>query len=176
MKSVPVTVLALAWRRYCPARTRTLVSTQFRILRMSTWTTMLTELVQLFSANIPIGEDTPLADDAIDRAGFAEKVNAFPQLLRAGINNSGMLSYQAPWALSAAIPPSSLDLVFSEGVLQHLEPLDEAYRMMFGWLKHGGYSSHGLDSVEASSRRIGTAIGHTPTGSGGWCGGDGLSC
>jgi len=59
-----------------------------------------------------------------------------------GINRSEILSYRAPWASSDAVTASSLDLVFSQGALQYVGALEEAYRAMFSWLKPGGYSSH----------------------------------
>jgi hypothetical protein len=38
-----------------------------------------------------------------------------------------------------------LDLVFSQAVLEYVEPLDEVYRAMSLWLKAGQFASHVID-------------------------------
>src|SRR5262249_44088460 len=39
----------------------------------------------------------------------------------------------------------SLDLIFSQAVLEHVDNLEETYQAMFAWLKPGGYASHVID-------------------------------
>ena len=58
------------------------------------------------------------------------------------LSDQQCLSYRAPWTSPADVPPGSLDLVFSQAVLQYVDRLDRAYRAMFTWLKPGGYASH----------------------------------
>jgi SAM-dependent methyltransferase len=43
------------------------------------------------------------------------------------------------------IHSSSLDLIFSQAVLEHVDNLDKTYKAMFAWLKPGGYASHVID-------------------------------
>jgi SAM-dependent methyltransferase len=43
------------------------------------------------------------------------------------------------------IDQASLDLIFSQAVLEHIDSLEETYRAMFAWLKPGGYASHVID-------------------------------
>ncbi|MBI9078760.1 MAG: class I SAM-dependent methyltransferase [Pseudodesulfovibrio sp.] len=60
-------------------------------------------------------------------------------------NQSKTLSYVTPEQAASSIPDSSVDLVFSHAVLEHVENiqfvLDETYRM----LRPGGCSSHSVD-------------------------------
>jgi hypothetical protein len=56
-----------------------------------------------------------------------------------------MIRYRAPWTSAADIPPHSLDLVFSQAVLEYAESLDETYRATSLWLKPGGLASHVID-------------------------------
>ena len=82
-------------------------------------------------------------EKAIDWTGFADRVARIRSELRAGVNTGRMVQYHAPWT-SQYISPGSLDLVLSQSVLQHVDPLFETYRDIFAWLKPGGYSSHAV--------------------------------
>src|SRR5262249_54053254 len=56
-----------------------------------------------------------------------------------------VVNYQAPWSSPNDIALGSLDLIFSQAVLEHVDKLDETYQAMFAWLKRGGYASHVID-------------------------------
>jgi hypothetical protein len=56
-----------------------------------------------------------------------------------------MIQYRAPWSTTAAVERNSLDLVFSQATLEHVDGLPEVYRAMYAWLKPGGYMSHQID-------------------------------
>src|SRR5207245_650603 len=55
-----------------------------------------------------------------------------------------MLHYRAPWTSIDDIAADSLDLIFSQSVLQYVQALEETYRAMFIWLKPSGYASHSI--------------------------------
>jgi SAM-dependent methyltransferase len=55
---------------------------------------------------------------------------------------SDLIAYHAPWGSVHDLPANSLDLVFSQAVLQYVDALEDAYQSMFTWLKPGGYASH----------------------------------
>lgn len=78
--------------------------------------------------------------------------------LRKGVNSGHSVNYQVPWNRSGNIAKASLDLVFSQAVLEHVDDLDETYRAMFLWLKPGGYASHVIGFV--SHRLAPTWNGH----------------
>jgi hypothetical protein len=117
--------------------------------------TIFNELVQLFSQRAPIPSDEEFPrlrpkmtsqafpDYAIDFTGFTERVERVRHALRAGVNKSPMLRYRAPWT-AAHVSRESLDLVLSQGVLQCVDGLQDAYRHVCSWLKPGGFSSHGI--------------------------------
>jgi hypothetical protein len=56
-----------------------------------------------------------------------------------------MIRYQAPWTSVADVAAQSLDLIFSQAVLEYVVSLDEVYRAMSGWLKEGQFASHVID-------------------------------
>jgi SAM-dependent methyltransferase len=61
------------------------------------------------------------------------------------VNSGESIRYQAPWTSVHDVAKGSLDLIFSQAVLEHVDALEEAYRAMFVWLKPGGYASHVID-------------------------------
>lgn len=61
------------------------------------------------------------------------------------MNSGQYVSYRAPWYASTQIAAASLDLVFSQAVLEHVDALEETYQAMSMWLKPGGYASHVID-------------------------------
>ena len=56
-----------------------------------------------------------------------------------------MITYRAPWSDPAVIQEKSVDLIYSQAVLEHVDDLPTAYRCMHHWLKPGGYVSHRID-------------------------------
>ena len=62
------------------------------------------------------------------------------------IRSSGsFVHYISPWFDSKVIQKESMDLIFSQAVLEHVDDLDLAYDSMYAWLKPGGYMSHVID-------------------------------
>jgi SAM-dependent methyltransferase len=103
------------------------------------------ELVQLFSRREMIPDHNEFPDGAIDWTHFTDKVKRLRNELKIGINAGQFVSYRAPWSSSNDIVASSLDLIFSHAVMEHVDALEETYQAMFAWLKPGGYASHRID-------------------------------
>ena len=115
------------------------------------------ELVQMYSRREPIPdhnefpfvrprlESYEFPNHLIDWTHFADLDERIRDELKTGVNNGQVLRYQAPWSSSGDIAVASLDLIFSQAVLEHVEALEETYRGMFTWLKSGGYASHIID-------------------------------
>ncbi len=55
------------------------------------------------------------------------------------------ITYVVPWNRAEVIRPSSVDMLFSMSVLEHVDELESTYRSMFQWLKSGGFMSHEID-------------------------------
>ena len=71
------------------------------------------------------------------------------QRIRRSITEPGgadsMIQYRVPWHDVGVIEPHSLDMIFSQAVLEHVDDLENAYRAMRMWLKPEGYISHQID-------------------------------
>jgi hypothetical protein len=51
----------------------------------------------------------------------------------------------APWMENAVIEANSIEWVFSQSVLEHIDDLERAYATLLKWLKPAGYMSHLID-------------------------------
>ena len=62
------------------------------------------------------------------------------------INSSfKMIEYKVPWYDANILDIESIDLIFSQAVLEHVDELSNTYKMMKLWLKPNGYMSHQID-------------------------------
>lgn len=55
------------------------------------------------------------------------------------------IRYIVPWSDPDVLAPDSVDLIYSQAVLEHVDNLEAVYRAMSTWLKPGGYMSHEID-------------------------------
>ncbi len=55
------------------------------------------------------------------------------------------VKYCAPWFDSNVIRKESVDLIFSQAVMEHVEDVENVYRTLRQWLKPDGYMSHEID-------------------------------
>src|SRR5438034_6042815 len=104
---------------------------------------------------IPNHEEFPQVRPKLDSYSFpyhltdcSDLVSTTENIKRAlagGFNESNLLTYRVPWDSPDVIAYSSLDLIFSQAVLEHVDRLDETYMAMSAWLKPGGYASHVID-------------------------------
>jgi hypothetical protein len=115
------------------------------------------ELVQLYERRQGIPDDTEFPkinprlvsyafpNDLIDWAGFRGRIERIRAELKRGLAHSRMIRYQAPWTSLDDVASESLDLIFSQAVLEYAVPLREVYRAMSVWSTKGGYASHVID-------------------------------
>jgi SAM-dependent methyltransferase len=119
-------------------------------------------LLQLFAArvDIPDAQEYPRVGPALSDYRFPSKLLT-PERMAAALeprrlarvresiqhmdSADSMIQYRAPWSTDAAVERNSLDLVFSQATLEHVDGLPEVYRAMYSWLKPGGYMSHQID-------------------------------
>ena len=125
--------------------------------------TIFDELVDLFEAkeDIPDSAEYPfvrprlnnydfsdqlLPDQVLNDALSEERVALIRQELQDIDNpNNQFIKYQIPWSDAKVLEKHSVDFIFSQAVLEHVEDLDNTYRAMKAWLKPGGLMSHTID-------------------------------
>jgi len=56
-----------------------------------------------------------------------------------------LIRYMCPWNNSKIIESNSVDVVFSQAVLEHVEDIQHTYNSMYRWVKKGGCISNQID-------------------------------
>jgi hypothetical protein len=118
---------------------------------------MFRDLVGMYAAqeSIPDQEEFPGIRPTLDSYAFPHHLVgslASDQLVAAirleldkKPNQAKLIHYQVPWNSPTVIECDSLDLIFSQAVLEHVDALEDTYLAMSTWLKTGGYMSHVID-------------------------------
>ena len=56
-----------------------------------------------------------------------------------------LIQYKVPWYDASILEKESVDMIYSQAVLEHVDDLRGTYRAMHSWLKSTGYISHQID-------------------------------
>jgi SAM-dependent methyltransferase len=120
------------------------------------------ELVALFQKReaIPGEDEFPRTKPYLDEYAFPSDILGEDRLqlsldktriekIRAAISNTqskdSIIQYTVPWYDANTIQFNSVDLIYSQAVLEHVEDLRNTYKSMHLWLKPTGYISHQID-------------------------------
>jgi predicted SAM-dependent methyltransferase len=120
------------------------------------------ELVTLFARREPIpgGAEFPALRPSLDDLRFPHAILdgdrldaalAPPRLesIRASIQDTdragSVIHYHAPWSDASVLRPESVDHIYSQAVLEHIDDLDGAYDAMRRWLRPAGLMTHQVD-------------------------------
>jgi hypothetical protein len=125
---------------------------------------ILDELVELFTKNesIPEAGEFPLLRPALESYQFPHDILTDKRLqqnlaskriesIKRALTNTRLqngdveIRYVVPWYDSDVIEPESIDMIFSQAVLEHVEDLEHTYRTFYRWLKNDGFMSHQID-------------------------------
>jgi hypothetical protein len=81
----------------------------------------------------------------VDYSDFGSRVANLRRKLIERQYDNGFITYRVPWNSADVIDRSSLDLIFSQAALEHVDSLEATYQAMSTWLAPGGYASHVID-------------------------------
>lgn len=59
--------------------------------------------------------------------------------------NDPLIQYKVPWYNANILENESVDIIYSQAVLEHVDDLQNIYKSMRLWLKSTGYISHQID-------------------------------
>jgi hypothetical protein len=120
------------------------------------------ELVALFRAraDIPDNAELPevspklndyrfphgiLTGDRLTQSLAPERVATIRASIEDYASNESLIQYRAPWYDERIIERDSIDMIFSQAVLEHVDELVATYRAMRLWLAPAGFMSHTID-------------------------------
>ena len=120
------------------------------------------ELVALFRDRAPIPEDSEfpgvwprLADtafplrllgpDQLERALAPARLTAIRDAILQMDRPGACVHYVAPWNQVENVVGRSVDFVFSQAVLEHVDDVPSTHRSVHEWLVPGGFASHTID-------------------------------
>ena len=123
------------------------------------------ELVDLFKKRekIPNENEFPRVKPCLDHYAFPNHIltherlnealkqdriesirNALLNLGSRGENNTE-ISFFVPWYDTKIIKEKSIDMIYSQAVMEHVDDLAYTYKALYRWLKPGGFMSHVID-------------------------------
>jgi SAM-dependent methyltransferase len=120
-------------------------------------------LAELFAARAPVPDERelpnikPVLDDhrfpghvlteaRLARALAPDRVRHLRRALAEDDQDpASLITYRAPWFDTEQIRPATVDWIFSQAVMEHVDDLDATYRACRAWLKPGGVMSHQID-------------------------------
>jgi SAM-dependent methyltransferase len=77
---------------------------------------------------------------------FDMRRKVISQALRSVNQSNGKIQYIVPWYSQTYDQlDGKLDLIISQAVMEHIESVEEAYKLMYRWLRKGGVISHQID-------------------------------
>jgi len=120
------------------------------------------EIVSLFKAkeDIPGADEFPklkpflqsydfpshfLSEERLKLALADERIEKIRSALLNIDRKKSIIDYKVPWFDSKMINEESVDMIFSQAVLEHVDDLSNTYQAMHRWLKKNGYISHEID-------------------------------
>jgi hypothetical protein len=120
------------------------------------------ELVTLFAnrTDIPAADEFPelkprlesyefprgaLADEVVNAALEAGRIERIKQSLADVNAMESMIRYVVPWSEARTPRRESIDLIYSQAVLEHVDDLRATYRALYSWLEPAGLMSHQID-------------------------------
>ncbi|MCG8543392.1 MAG: class I SAM-dependent methyltransferase [Alphaproteobacteria bacterium] len=121
------------------------------------------ELVALFAARTPIPDEAefPEVKPKLDSYAFPDAILTGPRLdralapdrldrIRRALNgdqpaDAPIVRYVAPWTDAALVESGSVDWIFSQAVMEHVDDLAGSYACCSRWLRPGGAMSHQID-------------------------------
>lgn len=120
------------------------------------------ELIELYRNKTPIPDDKEfpkvkpklksydfpthiLSDDYLVKALNKKRIAKIRGAIISKTNNNITIKYIVPWDNKLNIISETIDLIFSQAVMEHVINVDESYKTMYKWLKHGGFVSYEID-------------------------------
>lgn len=95
-----------------------------------------------------IGNDFPadiLGGNRLQHALEPSRIEKIKDSVSYPKRNDSLIKYKVPWYDASILEKESVDMIYSQAVLEHVDYLRNTYKSMCLWLKSTGYISHQID-------------------------------
>jgi hypothetical protein len=123
---------------------------------------LLDEIAELYARRVDIPDEFPDLHPKLDTCRFPAEYltpddmarNLAPDRLsqiRRALGEMGtrhgkiLVQYWVPWSDPAVVQEGSVDVAFSQAVMEHVEEIELTYEALWRWLRPGGMMSHQID-------------------------------
>lgn len=88
-----------------------------------------------------------LTDEQLERSLSEDRIKQIRDVLinPDNANQEIQIKYMVPWADENIIEQDTVDVIFSQSVIEHVMDLNDTYKALYSWLKPGGLMSHQAD-------------------------------
>jgi len=87
-----------------------------------------------------------LSDEILEKSLSEERISAIrKEIIEIDNPQNKFIKYYIPWYDDKIIDKETIDFVYSQAVLEHVEDLEGTYAGIYKWLKKGGVMSHTID-------------------------------
>jgi predicted SAM-dependent methyltransferase len=85
------------------------------------------------------------SDERLNKALGDARIDRIRESIDRPNREGSMIEYRVPWFDRKVLKQDSIDVIYSQAVLEHVEDLVNAYQCMHAWLKPHGFISHQID-------------------------------
>jgi hypothetical protein len=120
------------------------------------------ELTALFANRTPIPGDDAFPDvkpdlvsydfpvDILDEARLttaleSKRIATIRNAICISEGNNSVIQYKVPWCGPSVVRRESVDMIFSQAVMEHVDDVKDTYKAIRSWLKPNGYVSNQID-------------------------------
>jgi len=86
-----------------------------------------------------------LSKNRIDKALNKKRIDAIRRSILINHTTESYIQYKVPYDMPHIIKDRSVDMIFSQAVLEHVTNINQSYQSMYYWLNDDGYLSHQID-------------------------------
>ena len=86
-----------------------------------------------------------LDEDRLKHALEESRVETISDSISDFQRKDSLIQYKVPWYDESILEKESVDMIYSQAVLEHVDDLRATYRAMHSWLKSTGFISHQID-------------------------------
>lgn len=94
-----------------------------------------------------------LTAERLERTLAPDRIQDLRRDAQSALGGAGAVQYVAPWTNAELVAEASVDVIFSQAVLEHVDDLEGLYAAARRWIKADGWCSHTIDFCSHSYAR-----------------------